>query len=90
MTALALVETPPAEDVTRIQGRSALRDQTATPGFEGEDVPDSLMLRGLDMDVRDRHEDLVQDAGPMKGLENHRPALAVHVAYTEFVNETLV
>ncbi len=42
------------------------------------------------MDVRDRDEDLVQDARPLKSCEHHCPALTVQIAHVELVEETLV
>jgi len=86
----ALVEPPPAEDVSGIRGRSALANQTRTLGFELEDALDFRMLGGRDMGVRDRDEDLVQDVSLVKRLQHYRAALAVHVMHPEFVQETLV
>src|SRR2546425_5113126 len=80
----ALVEAPPAKHITSIRGRSALRDQTSSPGFEREDALDPLMFGGLDMDVRDGNEDLVENASPEKGFEDHHPSLTVQVAHAEF------
>ena len=68
----ALVEAPPAEDVSGIRGRSALGDQARALGFEVEDALDFRMLGGLDMDVRDRDEDLVQEVSLVKRLQHDR------------------
>ena len=87
---LPVVQSPPLEEVAGIRGRAALRDQTGGPGFQGEDAPHPLVLRGLDMDFRNRDEDLVQDARALKRREDHCPALTVQVAHVELVEEALV
>jgi hypothetical protein len=48
------------------------------------------MLGGLDMSVRDRDEDLVQEVSLVKRLQHYRSALAVQVTHPEFAEETLV
>src|SRR4029453_13777068 len=48
------------------------------------------MLGGLDLDVRDRDEDLVQEVSLVKRFQHNRSALAVQVTHSEFAEETLV
>ncbi len=58
--------------------------------MEVEDALDFRMLGWLDMGVRDRDEDLVQEVSLVKRLQHYRSALAVQVTHPEFAEETLV
>ena len=84
---LPVIQSPPLEEVAGIRRGAALCDQTAGAWFQGEDSPNLRVLRGLDIGVRDRDEDLVQDTRLLKGREHHCPALTVYIAYVELLEE---
>src|SRR5437016_14295278 len=81
---------PAAEDVSGIRVRAALIYQPRALGLEVEEALELPAVGGLDMDVRDRDEDLVQEPSLVKRFQHHRSALAVQITYPELAEETLV
>ncbi len=84
-TVLVLIEAPTPEDVSRIRGGFTLRG-----GFDRKEARDLLVLRGLNIDVRSCHEDLIQDARSMEGREHSRTTFADQVPDAELLEQPLV
>ena len=65
-------------------------DQAGGATIQRGDALDAGVRGGIDVDVGDGDEDLVQDSGPVQRFEDHCAALAVQVAHAEVGEETLV